>query len=97
MCFPLSRSRPTNIISLPSYLPLATNFIRIAYFARTRPSTSFVSRARIGLQNQENLAHPTRFERVTFAFGARYTHHSTHLSAPPPAEGFPGHPRRPDD
>jgi len=27
--------------------------------------------ARIALKNKEELAHPTRFERVTFAFGGQ--------------------------
>jgi hypothetical protein len=32
--------------------------------------------ARIALKNEEELAHPTRFERVTFAFGGQGSRHS---------------------
>jgi len=31
----------------------------------------FQSRQHIPLQNKKKLAHPTRFERVTFAFGGQ--------------------------
>jgi hypothetical protein len=34
-------------------------------------SWSFSPGAHIPLKNKKKLAHPTRFERVTFAFGAR--------------------------
>src|SRR6266581_3718657 len=40
---------------------------------RTRQSWSFHPSARILGQNKGNLAHPTRFERVTFAFGGQWT------------------------
>ena len=38
---------------------------------RTRQSWSFSPSAYIALKNKKNQAHPTRFERVTFAFGGQ--------------------------
>src|SRR6267142_7153283 len=39
--------------------------------ARTRESLSFWPRTYIALNNKRQMAHPTRFERVTVAFGGQ--------------------------
>ena len=39
--------------------------------ARTRQSRSSWPRTHIALNNKRQIAHPTRFERVTFAFGGQ--------------------------
>ena len=39
--------------------------------ARTRQSRSFWPRTHIALNNKRQMAHPTRFEHVTFAFGGQ--------------------------
>jgi hypothetical protein len=43
---------------------------------------SFGSGTHIALQNKEQLAHPTRFERVTFAFGGQVFYSMARRGAP---------------
>jgi len=44
---------------------------RDCLLTRTRQNAILGLNARIALKNKEELAHPTRFERVTFAFGGQ--------------------------
>ena len=50
---------------------VASDFPSSRLRTRTTQSWSFSPDAHIPLQNKEKLAHPTRFERVTFAFGGQ--------------------------
>jgi hypothetical protein len=44
---------------------------RDCLLTRTRQNAILDLNARITLKNKEELAHPTRFKRVTFAFGGQ--------------------------
>jgi hypothetical protein len=54
---------------LPSFLHSATIFLQIAYSLESGRARAQVRAHHTALEDKEKLAHPTRFERVTFAFG----------------------------
>jgi hypothetical protein len=58
------------VASEPSYLHSATIFHQRRLLTQMTQSWSFNPGANIPLQNKKKRARPTRFERVTFAFGA---------------------------
>jgi hypothetical protein len=56
---------------------------RDCLLTRTRQNAILGLNARIALKNKEELAHPTRFERVTFAFGGHGSNNGPCLTASP--------------
>jgi hypothetical protein len=52
-------------------LGIRHDFPPLCLLTRTRQSWSFSPSAYIALKNKKNLAHPTRFERVTSSFGGQ--------------------------
>src|SRR5260221_14620470 len=61
--------RPTSSVAKLS--ALGDDFPPDCLLAGVRQSPSSSPRADTVLEDKENLAHPTRFERVTFAFGGQ--------------------------
>jgi hypothetical protein len=61
--------RPTSSVAKLS--ALGDDFHPNCLLAGIRQSPSSSPRAHTALEDNENLAHPTRFERVTFAFGGQ--------------------------
>jgi hypothetical protein len=61
--------RPTSSVAQLS--ALGDDFPPDCLLAGIRQSPSPSPRAHTALEDKENLAHPTRFERVTFAFGGQ--------------------------
>jgi hypothetical protein len=62
---------PTDVVSSRAVCTRRRFFFRFCLLTRTRRSWDFSPSALIAWQNNENLARPTRFERVTFAFGGQ--------------------------